>query len=685
MSRMISPAIATLLDRLIDRMASTELGLTAHELGVGGYVLDRLLAGDTPEAAEIVAGLQKTVGEGTYAVATEAQFEAHAREPWFTSLARLVAEGVYANPGNGGNRNAASWDVIGYEHGLPEGPDGPPPSRPLPIRRLDADQLDFDAIVVGAGAAGGIVAHSLAQAGRTVLLVERGHERGYAEGGYRDHLRNQRYARYGMNTDPALEGNPRIGIDPEGRAVVARPYEWAYHHSAGGVGSGTTVFGGLAWRFHPDDFRMASRYGVPDGSSLADWPIGYADLEPWYDRAENDIGVSGEAGNPHEGHRSRGYPMPPLPRRLAGDRLAEGARRLGLDTFHPPLLVNSVPRDGRSACIECGSCVGFQCPSNAKNGTYATAIPRALATGRCHLITEAMVTSIEHDDTGQVSGVRLVQPQADGGMVATSVRARLVVVSAGAIETARLLLASRSDFYPNGLGNDHDQVGRHLQGHTYPTAFGLFDDEVHSSRGPGVTIATCDYNHGNPGVIGGAMLADDFVMPPIMFWESALPPALPRWGVEAHRFMRDNYKRVLQVKGPVHEIPNPDCRVTLAALTDRCGMPVAHLHGTTHPETVRTARFILGKAKEWIEASGARAVWGAEPRLHMSAGQHQAGTCRMGLDPRTSVTDSYGRVWGHENLFVCDASLHPTNGGFNPVLTIMAMAFRNADHILRST
>jgi choline dehydrogenase-like flavoprotein len=174
-------------------------------------------------------------------------------------------------------------------------------------------------------------------------------------------------------------------------------------------------------------------------------------------------------------------------------------------------------------------------------------------------------------------------------------------------------------------------------------------------------------------------------MLPTIFWKTALPPDVPRWGQPAKDFMRDNYRRVLSVKGPVHEIPSPDARVSLDQhVTDRFGLPVARLSGTTHPETVRTAQFMFGKAREWLEAAGAKRVWGREPVLQLSAGQHQAGTCRMGEAPENSVTDRWGRVWGHDNLFVCDGSLHPTNGGFNPVLTIMAMAFRNGTHIAQS-
>jgi choline dehydrogenase-like flavoprotein len=281
-----------------------------------------------------------------------------------------------------------------------------------------------------------------------------------------------------------------------------------------------------------------------------------------------------------------------------------------------------------------------------------------------------------------VTGVRYWRDGPDGPTPEMAT-ATAVVLAAGAIETARLLLASRTNREPDGLGNRHDQVGRHLQGHYYPTAFGLFDEEVYDARGPGVTIGTCDWNHGNPGIIGGGMLADDFIMLPVIFWQSALPPRLRRWGREAKDFMRDNYRRVIQVKGPVHEIPTPVSRVTLdPEVTDRFGLPVARMSGVAHPETMRSARFMLDRAADWLAAAEARRVWTTPQQPRLSAGQHQAGTCRMGSDPAASVTDQHGRVWGHDNLFVNDAALHPTNGGFNPVLTVMALAFRNGEHMV---
>jgi choline dehydrogenase-like flavoprotein len=367
--------------------------------------------------------------------------------------------------------------------------------------------------------------------------------------------------------------------------------------------------------------------------------------------------------------------MPPVPQRPRQDLLRRGAETLGISTFTPPLLINTRPYNGRPACIECGSCVGFGCPSNAKNGTQNTMIPRALATGRTTLITGATAERIELDAKGRATGVTFWAESPDAAPRRRTVHARAVVSSAGAIESARLLLLS-------GIESEH--LGRNLQGHYYPTLFGRFDEPVHDSHGPGVAIATTAYTHGNPGVIGGAMIADEFVMTPIILFKQALPPSLRRWGMEAKDYMRHNFRHITKLTGPVHEIPSPTARVSLAEVTDRFGIRVAKLSGTTHPETLRTSDYIYTRAEAWLRASGARETWGQPSRLRLSAGQHQAGTCRMGLDPLTSVTDAFGRVWGHDNLFVSDGGLHPTNGAFNPVLTIMALAARNAEHIAAS-
>jgi choline dehydrogenase-like flavoprotein len=671
--------------RLLERIAPDPV-MGSAAMRAPAYIGKRLAA-EPAAAAAIETGFAQLSAAGDLLTESDAALDARIgaiqQQPWFVALAHWVAEAIYADPHNGGNPGALSWREIGYEHGLPEGPDGP---EPVPVETPPRPDFyrHYDTIVVGAGAGGGVVASELALGGKTVLLVERGRWLGYANAGHRDHLRNHRYPLYGHNTGPDADDGPRVHVTPDGVEHDVAPHTVAYSSNASCVGSGTLLYGGQAWRFHPDDFRMASRYGVPDDSSLIDWPIGYDELEPWYSRAEQMLGVAGPQGAlPHEPQRSADLPMPAMPQYETAEVLNRGADALGITTTQPPLLVNSVPRDGRPICIECGSCVGFPCPSDGKNGTQNALIPKALATGRLHLAAETVVDRILTSPSGQVTGVSLLWDDADGSRHSADVSGEIVVLSAGAIETARLLLLSANAKEPQGLGNNAGLVGKNLQGHTYPTAYGLFEQPVYARKGPGVTIATTDYTHGLPGVVGGAMLADDFVMLPIIFWDYALPADMPRWGQAPHDFMRRNFRQVAQVKGPVHETPNPDCRIELhPTKRDKWGRPSVRLSGLTHPETTRTAAALLDKAKDWLRAAGAVSVWGTVPPPRLSAYQHQAGTCRMGTAPENSVTDQNGRVWGHGNLYVADASLHPTNGAFNPVLTIMALAFRCADHLL---
>ena len=460
----------------------------------------------------------------------------------------------------------------------------------------------YDVIIVGAGAGGGIAAGVLAEAGKRVLLLERGRNLSFADVG-RDHLRNQRLSIYGHNAGPEIEGNPRTSAD----GTVLRPHEAGYQNNAACVGSGTRVYAGQAWRFMPQDFRMASIYGVPAGSSLADWPIQYADLVPYYEKVEWEVGVCGEAAvMSHLPAYTKPYPMPPLPLPHKSTVHQGGLQKLGWQQIRVPRTINSVPYHDRPACIHCQHCVGFACPVDAKNGTQNTLIPRALATGNCTLLTEVMVERLTVSGSGRVTGVRYL----DATGQTTDVTADVVVLSGGAVETARLLLNSTSQQEPQGIGNTHDQVGRHLQGHYYPGAVGLFPEPMWDGVGPGATVATCEFNHENEGIVGGGMLADEDIVLPITFWKRDFPPDVPRWGRASKQFMREQYRYVSDVKGPTQEIPHPDGRVTIdPSLRDKYGIPVAHFSGTTHPETVRVAEFMRERAIEWLTASGAVKVW----------------------------------------------------------------------------
>ncbi len=528
---------------------------------------------------------------------------------------------------------------------------------------------NYDAIVIGAGAGGGVAAGKLAAAGKHVLLLERGRAQTFEDIG-RDLLRNQRVNAHGHNAGPDSR-HPRVAVDHSGEPVVVPPWDYRYQANAATVGGGTRVYAGQAWRFHPLDFKMASTYGVPDGSSLADWPIRYEDLAPFYEKVEHELGVSGDCTHmQHLPKYARNYPMPPVPRTRRGELMRAGAESLGWNTFPVPLAINSQPNYGRPACPGCQHCVGFACPVDAKNGTQNTFIPLALASGKCELATDAIVERVEHLD-GHATGATYFT---SGGQRVRAM-ADVIVVAAGAVESARLLLNS-------GLGND--LVGRNLQGHVYISAFGLLADDVWDGIGPGVTTATTRWSHGNPGIVGGGLMCDDGIILPTAYFRWAFPASKRRWGSDAKNWMRHSYRRMLQVLGPIQDIPSPDARVSIdPQVRDHWGIPVARLSGATHPESIKTARFLHSKAVEWLKACGALEVWGDPPPApYLSGGQHQAGTCRMGDDPATSAVDRNGKLHGSDNIYLADSSVHVTNGGFNPFLTAMANSYRTITLLL---
>ncbi|MDQ2077969.1 GMC family oxidoreductase [Marinimicrobium sp. ABcell2] len=536
-----------------------------------------------------------------------------------------------------------------------------------------------DVVIVGAGAGGGVVAKELSAAGLSVVLFERGDWVNYSD--HRDdELTSQRGFPLKPFFGPDMQRYRRVAVDRDGTERIVYPNEWAYGNIAACVGSGTVAYGAMAWRFMQEDFTMKSTYGEVEGSSLADWPIGYQDLEPYYEKAEWEIGVSGDdSKNPFAPPRKKPHPMPAFGHNREARILEAGARKAGFHPFSIPMLRNSEPYQGRGQCIHVRNCVGFACRVNAKNGTHNTVIPTALATGNCDLRVNCKVAKILTNSKGRVTGVSYF----DEHDQLREQTADIVVLAASATETPRLLLNSASTHHPNGIGNKYDWVGRNLQDHAYTGADGLFAEDIYDDVGPGASVAICDFAHNNPGIVGGAMLANDFIPLPYAFTK-VRPPGSARWGRDHKEFQRRNFHRRASIRGPIQEMPNFESRVQVSdEVRDHWGIPVVKLSGYRLDQDMEAAKFIADKAAQWLEAAGAVDIWKSLPGLGVGASQHQAGTCRMGDDPQSSVTNKYGQVHGIDNLYIADGSLHVTNGAFNPVLTIMALGYWVSEHILK--
>jgi len=650
-----------------------EASLLAPSLGA----LHAFTAALNAEAGGRGASSFVSLGDADRRSALTAACENPLHAPGALALQRLAFEGFYAAGPHG---RPAGLEMVGFR-GVP---DGVEPVEPDPWPTVDPLRLApaYDVVVVGAGAGGGVVAGVLAEGGLRVLLVERAtaHTSAELRG---DHFRGKRPGLYPPTAGPG-PGNPRVIVGSDGSAhEIPAEQTGLWGLNAMTVGGGTRLWLGMAWRFHREDFVMASTYGVPDGSTLADWPIAYDDLAPYYERAEWEIGVSGEEGPlTARTPRARGYPMPALPGGPSRAVFGAAADRLGWGWGPIPYAMNSVPRHGRAACIACAQCAGHACPVDAKNGSHNTLLRRALATGSCDLLTRAQVVEIRHDGRGRATGARVVVDRPEGP-VELIVGCDHVVVAAGAVETPRLLRVS-------GLGNH--EVGRNLHNHSFAMVVGSATDALDHQYGPGQHTATLDFVHREGEAWGGAVLFDSVPLLPVALASSAPMLGGPSWGAEHKRWMREGAPRLRGVVGIGQDVPSASAQVTAdSRVKDRFGMPVARLRGSFHPASTEVANYAAQHAAQWLDEVGCQDVrrfhFGTDPArsavtLLPAAGEHSAGTCRMGDDPRRSATDRNGRLHGTDNVYVADASLHVTNGSVNPGLTVMANAFRIADGLL---
>lgn len=511
------------------------------------------------------------------------------------------------------------------------------------MARYDQDDV-VDLVVVGAGAGGSVLAQRLARAGWRVVVLESGP----FWDPDRDWVSDEAGAHKLYWTAPRVIG----GEDP---------VELGKNNSGHGVGGSMVHYAGYAPRFHPSDFATRTRDGVG-----ADWPISYEDLKPHYERVEAELPVSGQDwpwGDPHK------YPYNAHPVSGGAEQAMHGARELGIEMRVGPVAIPNGPFGNRPHCIYRGFCLQG-CKVNAKASPLITHLPDAIEHG-VEVRADSHVLRVEVDEaTGRAAGVTYDR---EGQL--HHQRAAAVAVCGYSIETPRLLLNSTSKRFPNGLANDHDQVGRYIMVQGAPQVAGRFPDHLHMYKAPPPEVCSEQFyeTEAMDGFARG--FAIQTVGPqPIAWAEHVLADG--HWGQALREYMRD-YNHWFTLGALSELLPLPDNRVTLAEETDVHGMPVARLDYTQ----CENDRANIAAAKRTLHA-----IWeaaGAQDVLTIDRYAHLVGGCRMGTSPEHSVVDADHRAWGVENLFIADGSALPTQGSANPALTIMALASRLAERLAR--
>jgi len=495
--------------------------------------------------------------------------------------------------------------------------------------------MDYDVVIIGSGVGGGCVALTLADTGARILILERG----------------ERLPREAQNWDAES-----VFVDLryrsretwyDGKGNGFRPGQYYY------VGGHTKFYGSAMFRFRERDFEAIEH---EEGVSPA-WPIRYADLEPFYAQAERLFGVHGQAGtDPTEPPRSGPYPHPPVPHEPLMERLFEKLKQRGLKPFHMP---SAIDLGATGKCIRCQTCDAFPCRVDAKGDAETRLIDPALRHPNVTLQTGSLVTRLVTDDSGQ----RIVAIEVERGGETQRIRAKLVVLSAGAINSAVLLLRSTSSKHPKGLANASGMVGRHFMNHNATAFMSVMPFTVNDTHFP-KTLAVNDYYFG--GDAHDKPLGNLQMLGKIQ--EPMLRGAIPR----VPKFLRSQLARhSVDWYATSEDLPHPDSRVK--------PLPNGGIELNWHRTNLRPHRRFVEVTRRLLKDIGFPIVL-ARP-FGEDTPSHQCGTVRFGNDPAVAPLDAYCRAYDHENLFVVDASFFPSSAALNPALTVAAQALRAAQHI----
>jgi gluconate 2-dehydrogenase alpha chain len=707
--------VVAYLDRALagayhDKAAAYRVGLAALDLAARGRC-GTSFAGCAPEQQDaLLADVERGALPG---------FVAPPQAEFFAMLRAHLQEGLFADPAYGGNRDKLGWKFLGhtgiwFENGAEENLAAEPvtkggviqsladvgytldggPREPTTITGYDPQRGALppagaaDVVLVGVGAAGALAASVLCRAGLRVVGLEAGPWRSRRDF-VPDELGSAYYCRGGMGPK-YLSETPRWRLDERS---PTREATFSLGRMMNGVGGSVIHWGGALRRNHPHHFKYRSyvreRWGehvLPAGHTLADWPLGYDDLEPYYTRLEYEIGVTGDGGRNPFVPRSKPHPLPPMRPFTMGEVFRQAAEGMGLHPYPTPVAVNSQPYNGFPATTYCAWMGGFGPFNDERWHPGLTWVPQALATGNFDLRTHCRVVRVLADGEGRASGVEYVDANGEWRVQ----QARAVILCGYTFENVRLLLLSGDSRHPGGLGNNAGQVGKHVMTKMWVDVHGYCPEIVFNAHtGPSGQMWSLDdfisagFDAAAHGFVGGAAPNVENQRLPIQISREALPPDVPGWGGAYKRHIRE-WQHIAAVR------VQPDALSYQANYLDLdprhrdrsgLGLPVLRATYDQQPNERRMLAFMEDRAEEILRAMGATRTWRG-PRFGGLISSHEQGGARMGEDPAASVVGPDLGVHDTPGLYVFGTAAFPTCHGVNPTLTMWAVCYRAAEQLV---